>query len=182
MNKINLSLFLALLISPNLYAVEGVITFNGTIESVTCSSSIIGGGTNATANANTTVTLPTINTTALASAQATAGKTEFSIVLTDGNNGPCSLNGLAAKPYFVYESNKVETDGRLKNSTEATTKVRIELLNNQSTQINVTQGASQLLSTSVDDKTYTYFARYYALDTAAAGTVDGSVSYNIIYQ
>lgn len=64
-------------------ASDGTITFNGEVTDTTCT--ITGGGA-AQGTSNITVTLPTVSTTALATAGQTAGDTAFSLVLGGGTN------------------------------------------------------------------------------------------------
>lgn len=55
------------------FAVDGTITINGQITDTTCTISVDGGSNDAT------VTLPTVSSTTLGAAGATAGATPFTI-------------------------------------------------------------------------------------------------------
>lgn len=96
-------------------AADGKVTFNGEVIDNTCTVK----------NKDKTVTLPTVQRSALSSAGETAGVVPFTIDLTS-----CSP-GTNVSVYFEKDQN-VSTEGRLKNTltdgTEAEN-VDVELLN-----------------------------------------------------
>lgn len=181
-SKIFATALLAVAASSSVYAVDGTITFNGTLVSSTCSATI-GSGSSATA----TVTLPTTHISNLASSAAVAGLTSYKIVLTGAG---CSTSAGIATPYYEPSVSNVNTSGRLTNTGTASN-VDVQLLNSSQTVIDLyTDYSSQTYSTattgtnssSVATYTYPYYARYYATGTTTAGTVVGQVDYSIIYK
>ncbi|QIO10479.1 type 1 fimbrial protein [Acinetobacter lanii] len=172
-------------ISSSAFAATGTINFTGAVNSTTCAGSVSGGSSGST---NDTVTLPVVSKSDLAAANTTAGKTEFTINLTDGNGNKCvqvveGANKFAV-PYFEYDTGKVNTDGRLKNlQTGGASNVDIQLLNSTEDVIDIKLvGAAQQLSVSADNESYKYYAQYFATNTAGEGEVRGTVTYNIIYK
>lgn len=151
-------------------ASDGTITFNGALQTTTCT--ITGGG-------NQTVTLPTLATSALPSAGTTAGGTGFSIAVTG-----CS-SGTTATAYFEAGANTNMTTGRLVN-TGAAGNVEIQVLNASGTVVNLAgssvaaQGATAA-NISGGAATENFIARYYATGATTAGAVTSSVTYSMIY-
>lgn len=183
LNKSILSaLLLAGLASSSVYAVDGTVTFNGTLVDGTCSATVDSGST-----ADATVTLPTTNVSALTTSANVAGLTSYKITLTGAG---CSTSAGVAAPYYEPSLANVNTNGRLTNTGTATN-VDVQLLNNSQSVIDLTaDSASQTYSTattgtnssSVATYTYPYYARYYATGTTTAGTVVGQVDYSIVYK
>jgi major type 1 subunit fimbrin (pilin) len=180
MNKLLLSAALVAVVSATALAprtasaVDGTITINGTINASTCK---INGANSPAAVA---VTLPTVSTTSLNAAGAVAGRTPFTLALTN-------CTGLTKATTFFEPGPTINTDGNLKNATGTATGVEVQLLNGadfsainlsaasgsqNSTQATLTGGAANL----------TYYAQYYATAAAAAGTVATSVQFTMLYQ
>jgi len=158
------------------YAADGTITFTGLITSQTCTISGNGGGK------NFTVTLPTVSTSALAAAGATAGRTPFNIALTN-----CTPNSGNVSTYFEPGATVDTTTGQLLNASGTATNVEIGLLNTDSSVI--TLGAAQasqnskVVALASGAATLKYFAQYVATGGAAtAGTVNTTTLYSIVYQ
>lgn len=162
-------------------ATDGTITFNGKVTDQTCTISTPQGK-------DFTVTLPTVSTSTLGSANATAGRTPFSINLTK-----CAKGQVAA--YFEPGATVDYKTGRLNNQAkteDAATNVQIQLLgsNNQPlpvlnvTKENGAQANSQWVTVANegDAADLNYYAEYFATAPAGAGDVTTNVQYTIIYQ
>lgn len=151
-------------------AADGTITFNGKIVPATCTVS--------SGSASQTVTLPTVDAHSLAASGQTAGLVNFTIDLTG-----CTGNG-AAMVYFDGGSNTA-TDGNLKNLGGAGN-VEVQLLNNDSTTIDLSQASgsqnSKPVSFSSGAATLPYQARYYATGASSAGSVTTSTAFTVVYQ
>ncbi|ATP09335.1 type 1 fimbrial protein [Aeromonas salmonicida] len=165
-------------------AADGKVTFNGEIITNTC--------TVISADKNKTVTLPTVQVSALSTANQTAGTTPFTIGLENCVNSDVSV---------YFEPNEyVSTEGRLKNSIPANPdpaggagNVDIELLNNNHGVINlanqtinpatgqVTGGNSTVVTPVNGSATLPFYARYFATDAAEAGKVSSYVNFTIVY-
>ncbi|MBJ7515424.1 MAG: type 1 fimbrial protein, partial [Stenotrophomonas sp.] len=93
MNKLAIALSAALAIGASFSASaqNGTITFNGEITATTCTITWPGSGGTAT---DPIVTLPTVPTTALATAGATAGKQTVSLVI-GGSDAQCTSGSAA---------------------------------------------------------------------------------------
>lgn len=164
-------------IATQAFAADGTISFNGTVSAQTCTIGAAGGTNNAT------VTLPTVAATSLATPNATAGTTQFSIKLT-GCTGPAT----EAAVWFESGSNVNAATGRLINTGTASN-VDVALYNTGSvTPISVGQGSGAIGSSGAafpitsNTATMNYQAKYYATGAATAGTVVASVNYTIQYQ
>lgn len=161
-------------------AADGTITITGLISSQTCT---INGGT--AGSNNIAVTLPTVAASALATAGATAGRTPFSIKLTQ-----CANTG-SVSTYFEAGPAPIDAvTGNLVNSGAAQ-KVEVGLLNADASVISL--GAAQAAQHSElvaltgaagsGTATLNYFAQYVANGGAAgAGSVTTSVLYSLVYQ
>lgn len=153
---------------------DGTITINGLVVANSC---VI--NANGTGSSNATVTLPTVYTGALGAAGVTAGKTAFSIAVTG-----CDTNLKNVSAYWSG-ANIVTGDGNLKN-TAATNNVEVQLLNADSSTINLggVQGSqsSQTVTLSSGGATLNYYAQYYATAAATPGTVNTSVDFTLVYQ
>lgn len=157
------------------HAADGTITFTGQITSQTCTISGNGGGK------NFTVTLPTVSTSALATAGTTAGRTPFNIALSN-----CTPNSGNVSTYFEPGATVDTTTGQLINASGTATNVEVGLLNSDSSVI--TLGAAQasqnskVVALASGAATLKYFAQYVATNGAStAGTVNTTVMYSIIY-
>ncbi len=156
-------------------AVDGTITFNGAITAQTC---VINGGTPSFA-----VALPTVPTSALASAGQWAGRTAFDIQLT--NCVPASGNVHA---YFGLTPLVDVGTGRLDLASGSTaTDVQFQLLNGDYSPIALGQadGAQNSYSQPISGAgtaTLNYHVEYWATGAATAGTATSSIEYTLIYQ
>lgn len=147
------------------------------MNSETCAAVVNNG------NADATVTLPAVPTSALSAAGATAGATTFTINLTG-----CDAANTKTRAYFEA-GGQVNSTGRLNNSnTAGATNVELELLDVDDNSSVIVAGdyASQSTSgTKVDASsgtgTLNYAVRYYATGAATSGAVASSVTYSIIY-
>lgn len=160
-------------ITQSAFATDGTITINGAITDTTCGVSV-NNGTN-----DATVTLPTISSSALGSANAVAGTTPFTIALT-GCTGSTLSNA-----YAHFESGAtVETaTGRLNNSGSAAN-VQVRLLNKNSLPIFVGSASQSDVreDISTGSATLNYYAQYFTPNgSVGPGTVAAQVEYTMIY-
>ncbi|MEX3936823.1 fimbrial protein [Paraburkholderia phymatum] len=161
------------------FASDGTITISGNIVPQTCVPSGNGQGK------DFTVTLPTVQVSALATDGATAGRTPFNIALTGCT--PNIAGASNAGVYFEPGATVDTTTGQLINATGTATKVEVGLLNDDYSKINLGQGATsqnvKMVSISSGSATLNYYAQYVAKGGAAgAGTVQTTSLYTIIYQ
>lgn len=178
MKKILVSAALAAILGTAAFsaaAVDGTITFNGKVNSNTCT-------VNAANGASFAVTLPNIGASALGTtAGNVAGTTPFSIALT-----ACTATG-TVKAYFEPGST-INASGHLNNTAAAgtaATGVDLQLLNNAQTAINLNTQANATTATIASNAaTLNYYVQYYNTAAAAvgAGTVTSTVNYTIQYQ
>ena len=158
-------------------AIDGTITINGQVVAATCTVGVNGGA------ANGTVTLKPAPTSALNAAAATYGDMPFTIAVTGCD---ASLNGKTVTPF--WSGTNINGNGRLNNSAiaSAATKVDLQLLNSDSSVINLSGGENNQGTTGTavasGAATLTYYARYYATGAATAGAVSSTVNYTLIYQ
>ena len=178
MNKLLLSSALAAVIglaSQAALAVDGNINITGQVTASTCK---INGATNPVA---VNVTLPTVSTTALLASGNVAGRTPFSIALTN-----CGSQTQATT--FFEPGPTVMADGNLKNTstTSAATGVEVQLLNSDFSQIKLNLGSgaqnSATVALAANAGTLNYYAQYYATAAATAGAVTSTVAFSMIYQ
>lgn len=172
----------ALCLAPvGAYAADGTITFSGVVTDTTCSINGTASGT----QADLAVTLPSVSAGALATAGAVAGTTNA----TDIRLVLSGCTGAATKAIANFENGMTvdQSTGFLANQGGNAKNVEVQLLNAEMQSINILTGANNDISTdgvAIVDKTATlqYYARYYALDAAEAGTVNTSVQYTVQYQ
>lgn len=158
-------------------ASDGTITINGKVTDTTCDISVNGG------NASNTVTLPTVSTSALPSAGATATPTPFTIVLS----GCTGTTQTSASTFFESGVNVDANSGRLNNAATdtAATNVQVQLLNKDRGVINIGSALEQgdvWTAFDKDSTIMTYIAQYYATAAAEAGNLTTSVTYSIVYK
>ena len=167
-----------LLLTSQVYADDiGTITINGALKSPTCDAKINNGA------ANGTVTLPSVTTSALASAAQVAGKTPFSLNLTG-----CDPAG-SVHPYFQSNQATVSaTSGRLLNTATLAPAafVELQLLNANDGVVNLSGGAAaQNAGESKVDATgaatLNFSIEYYAVQQTTAGAVSSTLTYVINY-
>ena len=157
-------------------ASDGTINITGLVTASTCKINA------ATSPVTITVALPTVSTSALPSAGSVAGRTPFSIALTN-----CSAALTKAQTYFEPGPTvDVATNNLILQGAGVATNVELQLLNSDSTKIllgnpiatqntlagNITAGSGNL----------NYFAQYVATGVAGAGTANSSVTFTMVYQ
>jgi major type 1 subunit fimbrin (pilin) len=152
-------------------ASDGTITFTGAVQAVTC----------AITTPNLNVTLPTVSTSALGAANATAGATRFVIAI---NN--CTGIQTNANAYFEAGPNVDSTTGRVKNATGTATNVDLELTTAAGTKIDLSkaygsQYTGQTGNIVSGSATLEYAVRYFATAAATAGSVISTLSYSVVY-
>lgn len=171
------------------YAVDGTVTINGTITSMTCTVNVNGGGT------TQTLTLPTIGATALNGSNPSGGVTAGSMTFSIGVSN-CAAGMTSMAPYFeAAGSSTFNANGRV---TTAVSGVDIQILNSANNPValnvasaTVTGGVTAQnvpvvnLTGSAGSRTATstFTARYYS--TAASvgtGNVTAALAYTITYQ
>lgn len=163
-------------------ASTGTIDFKGEITGATCKTEVNG-------TSSATVTLPTVSSSQLQSAGNTAGKTGFTIELSE-----CEALGSMTQGTAFFESGFatiIET-GRLKNIAKdnAASNVTLQLRDDLSRDVikvgDSTQTTSNTyvnLPTSGGAKArLPYTVEYYAEDAVTAGKVLSSVLYSIQYK
>ncbi|WP_349985548.1 fimbrial protein [Stenotrophomonas sp. WHRI 8082] len=182
MNKlfIALSAALALGASASASAQSGEITFNGEVTSTTCAITWPGAGGTAQ---DPIVTLPTVPTTSLAAAGATAGKQAVSLVIGTGT-GTCTT-GTAALELNPNRDAK-ETNGFLDNTAtvDAAPGVQIALRDDSDAAIDIRKpwrsAEIDLSTTQQIDFAAEYRAS--AATGAGAGKVTSAVNYTVDYK
>lgn len=163
--------------------IDGNVVITGEVVAQTCT---LASGTGSDVN----VTLPTVSNSLLQTAGATAGRTPFTIELSNCS-APAS-DGSAPTTVGVYFSPDATFDattGTLSNQdTSGPTNVTVQLLNSDLSAINIGQVlASQNVTypkTLVDGSiSLSYYAQYYALSSVTtAGTVSAKAPFTIVYQ
>lgn len=154
------------------FAADGTITINGLVTDNTCVVTTPEGK-------DLTVTLPTVSKLSLASAGATAGRTPFTLGLSN-----CE-EGAIVGTYFEPGSTVDFATGLLNNAGSAT-EVKVQLVGDNNLPIRVLAGPqanSQTVTANADGSAdLNYYAEYYATGAATSGNVTTSVQYTIIYQ
>lgn len=187
-NILKFSSLILLGMSSPVFAAVGTINFSGAVNSTTCSGSVTGGTSGS--STESTVILPEVLVGDLNAPGDTAGEKTFSISLTDGSGGPCSITtaGTAtyAVPFFEFDANKVNANGRLINSAiGGAENVDIQILDGSSNPINIVGDYTDQKNNIVvaaDKMNYLYKARYYATGSSSVGAVSSNISYNIFYK
>ena len=177
MKKITLAASVVVLGMSSAFAADGLITINGMVSAKTCD---IEAGSK-----NITVTLPTVSKQSLAAVGQVAGRTPFTIKLSN-----CSAGKVAT--YFEPGATVDFNSGRLKNATGtgSATNVQVQLLGDNNLFIpvlaagsNGVQSNSQLVDVlAAGSANLNYYAEYYATGVSTAGTVGTSVQYTLVYQ
>jgi major type 1 subunit fimbrin (pilin) len=183
----NTSSFIALALASsfvalNAQASDGTINFVGKVIDTTCDISVDGG------TADATVTLPTVSASTLGAATNTAGRTNFSMALTN-----CSATSGKVYTFFESGANVDPATGRLTNSAATTpaTNVDLQLIDSDGAVIKAgdsSQRTETVQVNLVDDGSGTtgtamlnYAVEYYATAAATAGEVQSSVTYSMSY-
>lgn len=178
MRNVNIITVLLLAAAPlAASAADGTITFNGEITDKTCTVSTPQGK-------DFTVTLPTVGASALAASGQVAGRTPFSINLTQ-----CDAGSVAT--YFEPGATIDASSGRLNNTAtaNAATQVQLQLLGSNNLALPVAAGGagqpqtnSQWVTVAADGSAnLNYAVEYYAQGAVSPGEVTSSVKYTIIY-
>lgn len=163
------------------HASDGTITFTGNVIASTCK---INGN-----QADISVALPHVGANTLGAAGATAGRTPFSLALTDCTTGGTNPTKVAV--VFESGSNVDQTSGRLTlddgtAEAPAAKNVQISVLNDKQQPIKVgSEGdqGSQAVDIAEDGTAQlNYFAEYHATDKAEAGAANSKVQYSLTYQ
>ena len=153
------------------FAADGTITINGKVTDNTCVVTTPQGK-------DLTVTLPTVSKLSLASAGATAGRTPFTLGLSN-----CDVGDIVGT-YFEPGSTVDFATGLLNNAGSAT-EVKVQLVGDNNLPIRVLAGPqtnSQFVTVADTSADLNYYAEYYATGAATSGDVTTSVQYTIIYQ
>jgi major type 1 subunit fimbrin (pilin) len=154
--------------APQTARADGTITFTGKVVNNTCTFDV-----NSSGGPNGTVTLPVVFRGALAAAGATAGDTNFNIVVAG-----CDTNLTSVQERF--SGSNVVADGNLQNTGSATG-VEIQLLSGGAP-INLQTNAGAPVGTlSSGGVTLSYTARYFATAAAGSGLVNTTVTYTTSY-
>lgn len=179
MNKlaIALSATLAIGASSSAFAQSGTITFNGEVTATTCQVTFPGTGGSAT---DPIVTLPTVATTALATAGNTAGKTPVTVQIGTAA-AQCAGNSVAVE--LNPNRNADQTNGRLNNTDVAgATNVQVALRDANDAEIDLSTPWSSQRVNLVNGVAEVEFAgEYYATGAATAGAVSSNVQYTLDY-
>ncbi|SDD74872.1 major type 1 subunit fimbrin (pilin) [Cupriavidus sp. YR651] len=166
-------------------AVDGTISFTGSITAQTCTAN-----GNGTSSKDFTVALPNVSSGLLATAGNVAGATPFSISLTGCN--PDSGN---VRTFFEAGPTVDATTGRLivASGSGAASNVQIGLFNaDDDSEIKAGFADASQNSHSVPlvagspagsagSATMRYIARYVSTGAATGGAVNSSVQYTIVY-
>lgn len=163
-------------ISQNALAADGTITFIGSITAQTCTINGNGGGSK-----DFTVTLPTVSSSALASAGQTAGRTPFNIALTN-----CTPNSGNVHTFFEAGATTDGTTGNLTLNAGGATNVQLGLLNSDASAIKAgfadAAQSSKSVAITAGSATLSYYVQYVATGPATAGAANSSVLYTLAYQ
>nr|WP_244138389.1 fimbrial protein [Burkholderia stabilis] len=158
------------------HAIDGTITFTGTVTSQTCT---VNG--NGTGSKDFTVALPSVSASALSAAGQVAGQTPFSIALTK-----CSSPTGSVHTFFEPGATTDLSTGNLIVAAGGATNVQIGLTNADFSPIKAgaADASQNSKAVSIVDSgaTLQYYARYVATGAATAGTANSSVMYSLVYQ
>jgi major type 1 subunit fimbrin (pilin) len=173
----------AALLSTAAQAADGTIQITGAVADTTCSINGKATGT----PADVSVTLPTVQTGALATAGATAGTSNAG----DIRFALSGCSGTATKVIARFENGPTvdSSSGYLTNQASASPakNVQVRLLNANTQPINILTGENNTLATNGvtitgGAATIDYYAQYYATGKAEPGNVTTSVQYTMQYQ
>lgn len=161
-------------IAMNAHANQGTITFDGQVVDSTCDVAVNGG------SADATVVLPTVSVNTLKAASDTAGRTSFSMELSN-----CSNDADKVAAYFQAGATVDPNTGRLVNqaTTDAATNVDLQLSEADGTVIKAGDSTQtyQTVDASTGSATLNYGVEYFATGQSTAGAVDSSVIYSLSY-
>lgn len=171
MNKLLKSALLlaAAVLSWSAQAQSGSVALNGSVSSATCTST----------PSATTVTLPSVSSSSLAIAGATAGATSWTISLSACTGTPATM-----RTYFEQTAN-INASGRIRNATGTATNVDVQVLNSSGGVVNLAAAAGlQNIATANivgNAASQTFYLRYYATGATTSGTFASSLSWTILY-
>lgn len=157
-------------------AIDGTIQITGKVTASTCNLN------GATSPVTINVALPTVSTAALPSAGSVAGRTPFSIALTN-----CSASMTKAQTYFEPGPTiNSATNNLILQGAGVAANVELQLLNADASKIVLgnplaTQN-SQIGNVTAGTGTLSYFAQYVATGASGAGSANSSVTFTMIYQ
>jgi major type 1 subunit fimbrin (pilin) len=157
-------------------ASDGTVNITGLVTASTCKINT------ATSPVTIAVALPTVSTSALPSAGTTAGRTPFTIALSN-----CTAALSKAQTYFEPGPTvDTATNNLILQGAGSAANVELQLLNADSSKILLGNAiASQNTATAAitgGAATLNYFAQYYATGVAGAGTANSSVTFTMVYQ
>ncbi|WP_034911626.1 fimbrial protein [Erwinia sp. 9145] len=158
-------------------APAGTITINGKLTAATCTVKV-----NDSATGDGIVNLPTLSTSKLATAGATAGETNFLIKLS-----ACNPQTGTVRAYFESGANVDAASGRLNNAAASgASNVQVELLTANADVLaagNTSQRdiESNKVTLNAGAADMSYIARYYATGATTAGDLQTAVTYSIDY-
>ncbi|YCH30538.1 type 1 fimbrial protein [Erwinia sp. D4-22] len=157
-------------------AADGTITINGKLTQQTCTVKVNNGA------ADAVITLPSLSTSALDTAGKLAGRTAFTLNLTD-----CTPTTGSVRAYFEHGPTVDAATGRLNNMVSNGAKqVQVQLRDDSETDVyvgNTIQRDSPATALSSSGSAeLIYSAYYYATGKATAGELATSVTYSIDYQ
>jgi major type 1 subunit fimbrin (pilin) len=159
------------------HANDGTVTVTGTVAAETCTINFNNLGANIQSG---TVTLPPVAKSSLSSNGNTAAATAFTIAVSG-----CTGTGVSTmNTYFDPSSSAVNANGRL-TSTGTATNVDVQILGSNQAVINLSAANGSQGSTAValvsGAAVQTFYARYFATNTAGPGTISTSVGYTLVY-
>lgn len=178
-NTRTLAVLVAASITQLAVAADGTINFNGELKAETCTVAVNG----AVSPAASTVTLPTVATSALTAAGQTAGQTAFNIELSD-----CSGGAATVAAFFEAGSTVDPVSGNLKNTSGSATGVQLRLVDATNGNAIKAGSSEQVTASSRHDigasgnVNLPYAVEYFATEATGPGTVVSSVTYSINYQ
>jgi major type 1 subunit fimbrin (pilin) len=156
------------------HAADGTITFTGNVTAQTCT---INGGAK-----DFSVNLPTVSASSLATAGETAGRTPFSIQLTNCTSGSGNVH-----TFFESGATTDLQTGNLIVDAGGASNVQIGLLNGADAspiKAGFADASQNSASVAISNgaATLPYFAQYVATGAATAGAANSNVMYTIAYQ
>lgn len=166
-------------LAANVNAADGTIDFEGEVTAASCT---INSGA-----PDFSVVLPTVSSATLSAAGETAGRTPFTISLTD------CVDATEVSTYFEPGPTVDFATGRLINqldpSADGAENVMIQLLGQNSSFLPIqaigadgNQPNSQWVTVTDGEADLNYYAEYYAEAAAIPGLVESSVQYTISYR
>ena len=174
MNIKHLSLALIAAASANVAMADtGTITFNGLVVADTCVTALTGGAS------ATAVTLPTVQTTALAAANNIAGYTPFSLSVTS-----CDATAATRGIQYTLTPSAYHTNNNsLLDNTGTANNVGVEILEG-ATAIAFAGAPKQTSNVTPDGSgagSVSLAAQYKATGAATAGTVTSVLNWTLVY-